>query len=83
MKQTKRTVQVSEAKLVSLQDCLDLLEWSMTQDGLVVSITGDVEGQIRVQCEGFTVPTVYATLGDTVVWDGSRFDVIEGNGDEA
>lgn len=79
MKQTNRTVSVSEAYLGTVQDCVDLLEWSRSQDGLTVSVTGTVDGDIVVQCEGFTVPTVYAKLGDTVVWNGvDRFEVIEG-----
>lgn len=62
--------------LSGLQDCVDLMVWSQSQDGLVVSVTSDPQGDLVVQCEGFTVPTVQARIGDTVSWDGFRFTVV-------
>lgn len=75
MKQTQRTVEVTEVTLNTLEDCIDLLKWCQTQDGLSVAVVSRVDGAITVQAEGFTVPTVYADLGDVIRWDGTMFSV--------
>lgn len=75
LKAARRTLEVIDLTLTCLQDCIDLLVWSQTQEGLVVSVTADPAGNLVVQAEGFTVPTVQATIGDTICWDGFRFTV--------
>ena len=72
------TLTITKAELVTLADVVALLEWSQSQDGLTVTVTARVDGGITVQAEGVEVPTVYAELGDTIAWDGTRFTVEKG-----
>ena len=69
------TIVVQKMILNTLEDCVSLLNWAQSQDGLAVTISAQTDGAIQIQAEGITVPTVYATLGDTIRWDGSRFTV--------
>lgn len=72
------TVTITKAELATLTDVMELLEWSQPQEGLTVTVTAKVDGSIAIQAEGVEVPTVYAELGDTIVWDGTRFTVEKG-----
>lgn len=69
------TIVVQKMVLNTLEDCVSLLDWAQTEDGLAVTISAQANGTIQIQAEGVSVPTVYATLGDTIRWDGSRFTV--------
>lgn len=71
------TVIVQKMILNTLEDCVSLLDWAQTQDGLAVTISAQADGTVQIQAEGVTVPTVYATLGDTIRWDGTRFTVTQ------
>jgi hypothetical protein len=71
------TIVVQKTELNTLEDCISLLSWAQAQEGLAVTISAQADGNIQVQAEGVTVPTVYATLGDTVRWDGTRFTVTQ------
>jgi hypothetical protein len=76
------TVTVTKAALTELTDVIGLLEWAQTQDGLSVTVSSRVDGSIVVQAEGVDVATIYASLGDTIIWDGTRFIVEKGQADE-
>ena len=73
------TVTVTKAKLDTLADAVALLEWTRTQDGLCAVVAVQTDGKIVIQVEGIEVPTVYGTLGDTFIWNGTRFSVEKGS----
>ena len=69
------TVTVQKATLASLSDAISLIEWTQTIPGVGCSVTGTVDGNIIIQLDGTHIPTAYATIGDTVTWDGTKFVV--------
>lgn len=69
------TVTVTKAALTTVADCTDLLEWSRTIPGVAVAVSARTDGEIVVQAEGPAIDTVQARLGQTLVWDGTRFTV--------
>lgn len=78
MQEETITVTVTKTTLTTVADCVGLLEWSQTVPGVAVAVSARTDGQIVVQAEGDTVDTVYAELGDTIMWDGARFTVTSG-----
>ena len=72
------TITVTKAQLDNLSDVMALIAWSQQHPGLTVTVTASPDGGITVQAEGVEVPTVYAELGDTIAWDGTRFTVEKG-----
>lgn len=69
------TVTLTKWKLTTLNDVVALLDWSRDKDGLAIAVSARSSGEVVVQAEGQFVSTVYATLGDTLVWDGTRFSI--------
>lgn len=72
MQEVEITVTVMKTVLGSEADCFDLLKWSQGVPGISVAVVANDEGTIRMQLEGFAVPTVYAGIGDTVIWDEAQ-----------
>lgn len=75
MKQETITVTVQKTVLSTLEDATALLEWTRTISNIGCSVTAGVTGDVYVQLDGTEIPTAYATLGDTVTWDGAKFSV--------
>ena len=66
---------ITKAEILTMSDVVGLLDWARNQPGLTVTATAGIDGGVIIQAEGTDVPTVYAELGDTIVWDGTRFTV--------
>lgn len=69
------TVTVSTASVETLSDVVDLIEWSLSQEGIAVTVSAQIDKKIVIQLDGVTVDTAYAELGDTITFDGTRFTV--------
>ena len=78
MEETEITVTVTRMTLNTVQDCFTLLEWTRSQPGVGCTVSAKVDSEIYCQIDGTSVPTAIARLGDTVIWDGTRFIVQPG-----
>lgn len=70
------TVTVTKTTIRTLDDVIDLLRWAQGRDGLYATVSAQCDGPIYIEVGGTTVDTKQAKLGDTIIWDGTRFEVI-------
>ena len=62
--------------LESFAAAVELMTWAHDNPDYACSINDRMDGSFEVQLDGFTMPTVKATLGQWIVLDGGQFAVM-------